>query len=191
MKITRTWRVLAATATLALVATACSSDDDGDDASSTTSAPPSTEQAASDSSADASADPGTIVEVASANDDFETLVSAVQQAGLVETLSGEGPFTVFAPTNDAFAEIPADQLNAILADKEQLTSILTYHVLPAKVMAADLQPEQMVTTVQGQDVDIRVADGNATINGCNIVTTDVEASNGVIHVIDCVLTPPA
>jgi uncharacterized surface protein with fasciclin (FAS1) repeats len=186
MKITRTWRVLAATAAIVVVASACSSDD-GDDASSTTSAPPSTEQEASEASSEA----GTIVDVASENPDFETLVSAVQQADLVETLSGDGPFTVFAPTNDAFAKIPADQLNAILADKDQLTSILTYHVVPAKVMAADLQPQQMVTTVQGQDVDIQVADGKATINGCNIVTTDVEASNGVIHVIDCVLTPPA
>ena len=107
------------------------------------------------------------------------------------TLNKPGPYTVFAPTNEAFAKIPADQLNAILADKAQLTKILTYHVVPGKVMAADLQPEQMVKTVEGQDLDIKVANGAATVNGCNIVKTDVTASNGVIHVIDCVLTPPA
>jgi uncharacterized surface protein with fasciclin (FAS1) repeats len=131
----------------------------------------------------------TIVDVASANADFSTLVTAVTEADLVETLQGDGPFTVFAPTNDAFAKIPADQLDAILADKAQLTSILTYHVVPGKVLAADLQPEQMVKTVQGQDVDIKVAPSGATINGCAIVKTDVMASNGVIHAIDCVLTP--
>jgi uncharacterized surface protein with fasciclin (FAS1) repeats len=117
-------------------------------------------------------------------------VTAVQEAGLVETLSGDGPFTVFAPTNDAFAKIPSDQLNAILADRDQLTAILTYHVLPSEVMAGDLDPEQSVATVQGDNVEIKVANGAATINDCNIVDTDIEASNGVIHVIDCVLTPP-
>lgn len=133
----------------------------------------------------------TIVDVASANPDFSTLVSAVTKAGLVETLSGDGPFTVFAPTNEAFAKIPQDQLDAILADQAKLKSILTYHVIAGKVLAGDLQPEQSVATVEGQNVDIKVTDGTATINGCNIVKTDVEASNGVIHVIDCVLVPPA
>jgi uncharacterized surface protein with fasciclin (FAS1) repeats len=185
MHITRTWRVLASTAVLALVVSACSSSDD--DASPTTTAPEANEQSAS---ADVD-ETETIVDVAAANPDFSTLVTAVQEADLVETLSGEGPFTVFAPTNDAFEKIPAEQLQAILADQQQLSAILTYHVVPGKVMAADLQPEQMVATVQGQDVDIKVTDGAATINGCSIVTTDVEASNGVIHVIDCVLTPPA
>ena len=98
---------------------------------------------------------------------------------------------MFAPTNEAFDKIPADQLNAILADKAQLTKILTYHVVPGQVMAADLQPEQMVKTVEGQDLDIKVTNGAATVNGCNIVKTDVTASNGVVHVIDCVLIPPA
>jgi uncharacterized surface protein with fasciclin (FAS1) repeats len=184
MHISRTWRVLAASTALVLVASACSSSDD-DESTSTTTAAPSTEQSQSEAGGE------TIVGVASANPDFSTLVSAVQEADLVDTLSGDGPFTVFAPTDDAFAAIPADQLQAILADKEQLTGILTYHVLPAKVMAADLQPEQKVATVQGRDVDIEVADGAATINGCNIVEADVAASNGVIHVVDCVLTPPA
>ena len=118
-------------------------------------------------------------------------MTAVKKADLVETLSGPGPFTVFAPTNAAFAAIPADQLDTILADKAQLTKILTYHVVPGEVMAADLQPEQMVKTVEGQDLDIKVANGAATVNGCNVVTTDIKASNGVVHVVDCVLIPPA
>ena len=109
----------------------------------------------------------------------------------MDTLQGPGPFTVFAPTDAAFAAIPTDQLNAILADKAQLTKILTYHVVPGEVMAADLQPTQMVKTVEGQDLDIKVTNGAATVNGCNIVKTDITASNGVIHVIDCVLIPPA
>jgi uncharacterized surface protein with fasciclin (FAS1) repeats len=133
----------------------------------------------------------TIVAVASGNPDFSTLVTAVKKAGLVETLSGPGPFTVFAPTDAAFAKIPAEQLNAILADKAQLTKILTYHVVPGAVMAADLQPTQMVKTVEGQDLDIKVTNGAATVNSCNIVKTDIKASNGVIHVVDCVLLPPA
>jgi uncharacterized surface protein with fasciclin (FAS1) repeats len=133
----------------------------------------------------------TIVDVASGNPDFSTLVSAVMKADLASTLSGTGPFTVFAPTNAAFAKVPADQLSALLADQAQLTKVLTYHVVPGKVLAADLQPTQMVKTVEGQDVDIQVTGGTATINGCAITKTDIEASNGVIHVIDCVLTPPA
>jgi uncharacterized surface protein with fasciclin (FAS1) repeats len=184
MHIPRTLRIVAATAALGLVVTACSTDDD---ASGSTTRDTTEQTPASDESVNAE----TIVDVASGNPDFSTLVTAVQEADLVETLSGEGPYTVFAPTNDAFAKIPADQLNAILADKEQLTAILTYHVLPSEVMSSDLQPQQSVATVQGENVDIRVADGAATINGCTIVETDIEAANGVIHVIDCVLTPPA
>jgi uncharacterized surface protein with fasciclin (FAS1) repeats len=188
MRISRTWRVLAAGAALAFVLSACSSDDDGESSSTTRD---TTASATTDESMNAE----TIADVASGNPDFSTLVTAVQKADLAETLSGDGPFTVFAPTNDAFAKIPAEQLNPILADKEQLTEILTYHVLPAKVRSSDLQPQQSVATVQGENVDIAVANGsatiNATINGCNIVDTDIEASNGVVHVIDCVLTPPA
>ena len=179
---------LAAGLALALVVTACG--DDSDTSSKDTAAP--TTVAATDAPMDSagSEDPGTIVDIAAGNPDFSTLVTAVTEAGLVETLSGEGPFTVFAPTNDAFAAIPADQLDAILADKEQLTKILTYHVLAGKVMAGDLQPTQSVATVEGQNVDIEVTASGATINGCNIVKTDIVASNGVIHVIDCVLLPP-
>jgi uncharacterized surface protein with fasciclin (FAS1) repeats len=132
----------------------------------------------------------TIVGVAAANPDFSTLVTAVKTAGLESTLSGPGPYTVFAPTNEAFAKIPKAQLDAILADQQQLTSVLTYHVLPSAVKAGDLQPTQSVATVQGANVDIKVDGTTATINGCNIVKTDIQASNGVIHVIDCVLIPP-
>ena len=179
-------RLAAALAVVALTAAACGSSDSKSDSSSDTK--PAKEAAASDTSASTDT---TIVAVASGNPDFSTLVTAVTKAGLVETLSGPGPFTVFAPTNAAFAAIPADQLNAILADKAQLTKILTYHVVPGEVMAADLEPEQMVKTVEGQDLDIKVTNGAATVNGCNIVTTDIKASNGVVHVVDCVLLPPA
>ncbi len=186
MHISRPLRVLAATAALAVVVGACSSSSDNKSSSKSDKA-----SQTSSSTSSPTKSSGTVVSVASANPDFSTLVTAVKKAGLVETLNGAGPYTVFAPTNAAFAKIPADQLNAILADKAQLTKILTYHVVPGKVMAADLQRAQMVKTVEGQDVDIKVATGAATINGCNIVKTDVAASNGVIHVIDCVLTPPA
>lgn len=134
----------------------------------------------------------TIVDVAAGNPDFSTLVTAVQKAGLVDTLNGKGPFTVFAPTNEAFAKIPADQLNAILADKAQLTSILTYHVVAGKVMAADLKPgEQAVKTVEGSEAQVIVNDQGATYADANITATDIEPCNGVIHVIDSVVVPPA
>ena len=178
----RILRAVAATAVLVLAVSACSSDDSDSGASSDS-------QATSTTTAMAAKD--AIVDVAAANPDFGTLVSAVTKADLASTLSGTGPFTVFAPTNDTFAKVPADQLNALLADKAQLTKVLTYHVVPGKVLAADLQPTQMVKTVEGQDVDIQVTDGKATINGCAITKTDIEASNGVIHVIDCVLLPTA
>lgn len=175
-------RIAIAVSLVALTAAACGS-------SSSKSDPMPTKDTTT-STAPASANE-TIVVVASGNPDFSTLVTAVKAADLVETLSGPGPFTVFAPTNAAFAAIPADQLNAILADKAQLTKILTYHVVSGVVMAADLQPTQMVKTVEGQDLDIKVMNGVATVNGCAIVKTDIVASNGVIHVIDCVLLPPA
>lgn len=178
--------ITAAVVTLSLGAAACSSDgiDDAGKKDSTETTTTTTSPATDTSTQ-------TIVEVASANSDFATLVSAVEVAGLVDTLSGTGPFTVFAPTNEAFSEIPAADLDAILADKAKLTAILTYHVVPGKVLAADLKPQQKVATVQGGEVDIEVSGGKATINGCNIVKTDIAASNGVIHVIDCVITPPA
>lgn len=183
MNISLPIRLASGITVLMLSAAACSSDDASttpEQAPTTTEAPTTTTAAPVEQ---------TIVEIASSEADFSTLVTAVTAAGLVDTLSGAGPFTVFAPTNAAFAKIPEDQLTAILADTDQLTSILTYHVLPAAVASSDLEPTQQVATVQGDTVDIEVVDGKATINGCNIVQTDIVASNGVIHVIDCVLTP--
>jgi transforming growth factor-beta-induced protein len=132
-----------------------------------------------------------IVETAVAAGSFETLVAAVSAAGLAETLSGEGPFTVFAPTDEAFAALPAGTIDALLADPSgDLTQILLYHVLSGKVMAADVTDGLEVETLQGASVKFSVADGKVMINGATIVTTDIEASNGVIHVIDAVILPP-
>ncbi len=132
-----------------------------------------------------------IVEIAAGNPDFSTLVAAVQAAGLVETLSGEGPFTVFAPTNDAFAALPAGTVEGLLQDIPALTNILTYHVVAGKVMAADVVGLSSATTVQGADISISVKDGKVFLNdSIEVVTTDIEASNGVIHVISGVLLPP-
>ena len=130
-----------------------------------------------------------IVDTAIAAGSFNTLVTAVQAAGLVETLKSDGPFTVFAPTDEAFAAIPKADLEALLADKEQLTAVLTYHVVAGKVMAADVVELDSATTVQGSDVDITVSNGGVMVDGANVVTTDIETSNGVIHVIDAVITP--
>jgi uncharacterized surface protein with fasciclin (FAS1) repeats len=128
-----------------------------------------------------------IVDTAIAADGFTTLVKAVQEAGLVDTLKGEGPFTVFAPTDEAFAKIPEADLAALLQDKEKLTKVLTYHVVPGKVMAADVSPG-MVETVEGQSITIDTADG-VKVDGASVIATDIEASNGVIHVIDSVIMP--
>jgi len=135
--------------------------------------------------------PGTIVEVASSNPDFETLVSAVTAAGLAETLSGEGPFTVFAPTDEAFEALPEGVLDALLLpeNKDALTSILTYHVLPGEVMAADVTAGD-AATVEGSTIAI-TTEGGVKVNDANVTATDVDASNGVIHVIDAVLVPPS
>jgi uncharacterized surface protein with fasciclin (FAS1) repeats len=130
-----------------------------------------------------------IVETAISAGSFNTLVAAVKAADLVETLSGEGPFTVFAPTDEAFAQIPEDQLNALLADKEALTAVLTYHVVAGKVMAEDVVKLSSAETVNGQSVDIKVMDGKVMIDGAEVLTADVSASNGVIHVINKVILP--
>ena len=135
-------------------------------------------------------EPGTIVEVASANVDFSTLVAAVEAAELVDALSGTGPFTVFAPTNEAFDALPEGLLDKLLLpeNKEVLTKILTYHVVSGKVMAADVAAGD-VATLEGSNITIAV-DGGVTINDATVTATDVEASNGVIHVIDKVIVPP-
>ena len=130
-----------------------------------------------------------IVDTAVAAGDFNTLVTAVKAAGLVETLKGEGPFTVFAPTDAAFAKVPKDTLNALLADKAALANVLTYHVVAGKVMAADAVKLTSAATVQGQSVSIAVKDGKVYVDGAQVVATDIKASNGVIHVIDAVILP--
>jgi uncharacterized surface protein with fasciclin (FAS1) repeats len=140
--------------------------------------------------ATAKAADGTVVAVASGNPDFSTLVAAVQAAGLVDTLNGEGPFTIFAPTNAAFEKLPAGTLDDLLKpeNKEKLTAILTYHVVPGKVMAADVATGK-VKTVQGGELDVKVDGGTVTVNGANVTQTDILGSNGVIHVIDTVVLP--
>lgn len=129
-----------------------------------------------------------IVDTAVSAGSFNTLATALTEAGLIETLKGDGPFTVFAPTDEAFAKIPADQLQAILADKEKLTAILTYHVVAGKVMAADVVKLKSAETVQGQSVSISTTDG-VKVDGATVTATDIAASNGVIHVIDTVILP--
>jgi uncharacterized surface protein with fasciclin (FAS1) repeats len=129
-----------------------------------------------------------IVDTAVAAGSFKTLATALQAAGLVDTLKGPGPFTVFAPTDEAFAKIPKAQLDALLADKAKLTAVLTYHVVPGKVMAADVKPGA-VKTVQGAAINVSTA-GGVKVNNANVVKTDITADNGVIHVIDTVILPP-
>ena len=134
-----------------------------------------------------------IVEVAVEAGTFQTLVAAVKAAGLAETLQGEGPFTVFAPSDAAFAKLPAGTVEALLADKEKLAAILTYHVVAGRVMAGDIIKGKGATakTVNGQSVTATVRGGKVYVNGAQVIAADVAASNGVIHVIDTVLMPPA
>ncbi len=129
-----------------------------------------------------------IVDTAIAAGDFTTLVAAVQAAGLEETLRGEGPFTVFAPTDEAFAALPEGTVEALLNDIPTLTSILTYHVVPGAVMSTDLSDGMMAETVNGQSVTITLGEG-VQVDGANVIAADIEASNGVIHVIDAVIMP--
>lgn len=131
-----------------------------------------------------------IVETAVAAGSFKTLVKAIQAADLAEVLQGPGPFTVFAPTDEAFAAIPKETLDALLKDKKQLAAVLTYHVAPGQVMAADVVKLDSAKTVQGQKVTVKAAQGSVKVNNANVVKTDIVCSNGVIHVIDAVLLPP-
>ncbi len=185
-----------------LILTGCSSSSDDTAATSATSAA-ATSAAATESEAmasdamgsetmgsEAAQEAGTIVEVASGNPDFSTLVAAIEAAGLAETLSGTGPFTVFAPTNEAFEALPAGVLDKLLLpeNKETLTKVLTYHVVPGEV-TSDMVKAGDVTTVEGSTIAI-TTDGGVKINDTATVTAvDVDASNGVIHVIDSVLIP--
>lgn len=131
-----------------------------------------------------------IVDTAVAAGSFTTLAAALDAAGLVETLKGDGPFTVFAPTDEAFAALPEGTVESLLLpeNKDQLTAILTYHVVAGKVMSTDLTDGMMATTVQGDDLTVDLSDG-VKINAASVITADIEASNGVIHVIDTVILP--
>jgi uncharacterized surface protein with fasciclin (FAS1) repeats len=128
-----------------------------------------------------------IVDTAVAAGNFKTLATALQAAGLVDTLKGPGPFTVFAPTDEAFAKVPKADLDALLKDKAKLTAVLTYHVVPGKVMAADVKPGA-VKTVNGKSLTIATA-GGVKVDNAKVTATDIVASNGVIHVIDSVVMP--
>lgn len=132
-----------------------------------------------------------IVDTAVAADGFETLVAAVKAAGLVDTLKGDGPFTVFAPTDEAFAKLPEGTVEDLLKpeNKEKLVKILTYHVVPGQVMAADVVKLSEATTVEGSTIDIKVKKGTVKIDKASVVKADIGCSNGVIHVIDSVLMP--
>ncbi|MBL8319882.1 MAG: fasciclin domain-containing protein [Burkholderiaceae bacterium] len=128
-----------------------------------------------------------IVDTAVGAGNFKTLAAALTAAGLVDTLKGKGPFTVFAPTDEAFAKIPKAQLDALLADKAKLTAVLTYHVVPGTVMAKDVKAGK-VKTVQGSELTVATA-GGVTVDGAKVMATDITADNGVIHVIDSVVLP--
>jgi len=129
-----------------------------------------------------------IVDTAKSAGSFNTLVAAIEAAGLTETLKGKGPFTVFAPTDEAFAKLPAGTVDALLKDKEKLAKILTYHVVSGTVMAKDVKPGK-VTTVEGSKLNITKGTNGVKVDSANVVATDVVATNGVIHVIDSVVLP--
>ena len=133
----------------------------------------------------------TVVENAVNNENFSTLVAAVKAAGLAETLSGSGPFTVFAPTNAAFEKLPSGTVEKLLKpeNKDQLVKVLTFHVVPGKVMAKDVVKLNKATTVEGSDVAIAVSGGTVTVDNAKVIKTDINSSNGVIHVIDTVILP--
>jgi uncharacterized surface protein with fasciclin (FAS1) repeats len=186
MNVKRRTALVAVAAAAALTLVGCSSSDD-ETAGETVVA---TEEAVSGDMAEEATGEGTVVEIASTTDGFSTLVAAVGAADLVDTLNSDGPFTVFAPTDEAFAALPAGVLDALLLpeNKDVLTKILTYHVVPGTVMAADITDGE-VATVEGQNVTLSTADG-VTVNGAKVVQADIVASNGVIHVIDAVILPP-
>ena len=130
-----------------------------------------------------------IIETAVAAGSFKTLAKAIEAADLTETLKGEGPFTVFAPTDEAFAKLPKGTLDALLKDKAKLAAILTYHVVPGNVMSEEVAGMSSAKTVNGQELSIKEKDGKVKVNKATVITTDIAASNGVIHVIDQVLMP--
>lgn len=186
-------RVFAALLALSLLAASCGDDDPVE--SSTADDMAEDDMAEDDMAGDDMAELGTIVDVAVANGSFTILVAAVQAAGLVDTLSGDGPFTVFAPTDDAFAdllEVLGVTAEELLADTELLTAVLTYHVIAGEVPSTTVVTldGQTAATVNGADVTISVEGEAVQVNEANVVAVDVAASNGIIHVIDSVLLPP-
>jgi uncharacterized surface protein with fasciclin (FAS1) repeats len=202
MKISRWMTGIALAGTLALVGAACGDDDDSADETPATTEAGAGEDTTSGMSdageGPASEQPATVVDVAASDESFSTLVTAVDAAGLAGTLSGEGPFTVFAPVNDAFTALPAGTVDTLLApeNQAQLTSVLTYHVVPSKVLSSDLSDGMTVTTVQGQPLTVGVQGDTVTLtdasgNTASVIQADVEAGNGVVHVIDHVLLPSA
>jgi uncharacterized surface protein with fasciclin (FAS1) repeats len=186
--------LIATAAASVLMLAACGDDDEATSSTSSSRSTSATAEATPPAD-DSPASTETITEIVAGNPEFSTLLAAVEAAGLAETLSGDGPFTVFAPTNAAFAQLPAETLDTLLqpANKDQLAAILTYHVVPAEVMAADVEAGEVPTVnsapftvaIDGQAVEITDGQGNQA----NVIETDVDASNGVIHVIDSVLLP--
>ena len=170
---------VAAVAALGVFISACG--DDGDEGSAATAGQPESAQTAQQD----------IVALAQGEQNLSTLVEAVTAAKLVGTLQGKGPYTVFSPTNQAFAALDDQQLNQLLrpANRDQLKSILTYHVVPGELTADKLEDGQKLETVQGETLTVQVSDGNVTVNDAMVVRPDVNAANGVVHVIDGVLTP--
>jgi uncharacterized surface protein with fasciclin (FAS1) repeats len=179
--IKRTLMLIASVLALAVGVAAC-----GDDGEETTGAAATEENVAAPAAAEEN-----IVAVAQDTPDLSTLVRAVSAAGLVETLEEPGPYTVFAPTNQAF-EALGGTLDTLLEpqNKAELAEVLTYHVVPGELTSSELSDGQKLKTVQGGTLEVRIADGEVTVNGAKVATADVEASNGVVHVIDEVLTPP-
>ena len=178
-------------AALALVLAACGSADDEGAAAETTVADSTATTEAMSETTEAMAEAGTIVDVASDAGTFTTLLQAAEVAGLVDTLNGEGPYTVFAPTDEAFAALDPATLEALLADPEALSQVLLYHVVSGEVMAADVVGLESASTVEGSDLPITVDGDVVMVGDATVVTTDIEASNGVIHEIDQVLIPPS
>ena len=184
------WVAATAVGALAFGVGACG----GDNAAEPTAASVATTVMAP--SASSAAEPATVVDVAASNADFSTLVTAVKSAGLADTLSGAGPFTVFAPTNEAFGALPAGTVDNLLKPENsaKLTSVLTYHVVPGKVLSGSLKDGMVVTTVEGQPLTVGVGTDGVTLtdasgNKVSVAKADIEAGNGVVHVIDGVLLP--
>lgn len=183
-------RIVAVLFAATLVLAACSSDSDDAADSTTTTEAPASDTSSPDTTV--AAEELDIVDTAVAAGDFTTLATAIEAADLTETLKGEGPYTVFAPTDAAFDALPAGTLDDLLADPEALASVLTYHVVEGEVLAADVVglDGQEVETVNGESVTITVDGDTVLVNDATVTATDIQASNGVIHVIDTVLIPP-